>query len=140
MSRRKEHIIYFTTDFSSYISQGSYSTFLPFELDFESKWKCGVLDFSIGTAGFNEFVKSIYILVDFCETSTVGRNDSLPILKKVYLTKEEKLYEFANPLYITVKQNILKNYNITFLNSALREIDSVELWPIELTLHLIKDD
>jgi hypothetical protein len=139
---KREHLIYFSSDNARQINHTSYSVRLPHELNLDGNWKCAVLDFFISSdTVINYYLKNIYILADFCETSIVSQIGAEPILKKIYLTEGTELYDFPNPLYIPLKQYSLSDFTITFLDRKLRKVYLEELGGIvECTLHLIKDE
>jgi hypothetical protein len=139
---KEEHHIYFSSSYSTpHPYSGGFTVHLPSVLDLDGNWKCAVLDFFISPDNTNHQPPHfIYILVDFCQTSIISETDRKPILKKVHLSGGAQQYEFSNPLYISLKQNRLIDFDITFLDSFLLPIHIQKTDKIECTLHLIKDE
>lgn len=138
----EQHLIYFSSVYATHDKvTGSFTTNLPFTLHLEGKWKCAVLDFSIKPdISDSNSPQYIYILADFCKTSIIHQIEQSPILRKVALSDAAQLYEFANPIYISLKQNSLTDFDLFFTNSLLNPIKFHKSNRIECTLHFIKDD
>jgi hypothetical protein len=139
----KEHLIFFSSDFSSYDrNSGHFCVHLPNTLNLEGEWKCAVLDFFITPDNSPEHSSSqfIYILADFCETSIILQGGYKPILKKVHLSKGAHQYEFSYPLYIPLKQSRLTDFDLIFLDNFFLPIRINQSSRIECTLHFIKNE
>lgn len=135
-----EHVIYFSSEFSVQdTASGGFNVALPYTLNLEGFWKCGVLDFFIrpdnSDAQSSQF---IYILSDFCKTSFIQQSQQLPILKKVGLRKSQHSYKFTRPLYVPLKQNSLTDFDLLFLDSFLTPIKLHRAHKIECTLHFVR--
>ena len=141
MSER-EHRFYFSSDFSTQDRvSGSFTINLPFVLNLEGEWKCAVLDFFIRSDNSDIYTSQfIYILADFCETSIILQTKEIPILRKVHLNASVQYYDFANPLYIRLKQNSLTDFELVFLDSSLLPLTLTKPSKIECMLHFIKDE
>ena len=138
----REHLIYFSSDFSTQDRvSGGFIINLPFVLNLEGEWKCAVLDFFIRTDNTDTHSSQfIYILADFCETSIILQTKEISILRKIHLNTSVQYYDFANPLYIRLKQNSLTDFELVFLNSFLLPIILTKPSKIECLLHFIKDE
>lgn len=132
---KREHRIYFSSAFCQVDSKlGRFTVNLPLTLDLSEFWKCAIHDIFI-SSDVNSSLNCIYILGDFCETSIVHKEEQLPILSKVFLNSENKYYNFSQPLYIPLKQNQIRSFELQFLNSNLEPVDFGEEYLVECTLH-----
>lgn len=131
----EEHRFYFSTKFSSQ-NLGEFNVNLPFPVDLQGKWKCSIRDAIIKLDNIE--TDCIYILADFCVTSSIQQNKQLPILKKVYLKSKQNWYDFPQPLYIPVKQVNLTDFSLLFLDSDLNNISFRDNFLIECTIHFYK--
>lgn len=135
MMSKREHRVYFSSAFCESDSKlGRFIVNLPVTLDFSYLSKCAIRDIFISSE-VNSSLNSIYILGDFCETSFLHKEEQLPVLSKVYINNKEKYYILPDPLYIPLKQNHLRTFELQFLNSNLEPINFGEEYLIECTLH-----
>jgi hypothetical protein len=138
----KEHLLFFSSEFSYHNnSSATFTVRLPYEIKLDGEWKCAILDFfaSSDHSGIHSS-EFIYILGDFCGISFISQTDQRPILKKIHLSGGTKFYEFANPIYIPVKQKRLSEFDLTFLDSDLNPIDLKRPNKFECTLHFIQNE
>jgi hypothetical protein len=134
-----EHLIYFSSRHSDQDKvTGSFTVNLPYTLNLEGDWKCAVLDFFLSPDNSeSDSNQYIYILGDFCNTSFI-RDKQIPILHKISLRDGLKQYTPSHLLYISLKQNSLTDFDLTFLDPSLRPVILTSSGIIECTLHLIK--
>lgn len=136
---RREHRIYFSSAFTEgEASKGYFIVNLPFTLDLKGVWKVGIRELFLSSKSISNLAH-IYILGDFCENSFVQKGKQLPILKKVYLDKKQKIYSFPDPLYISLKQKEISSFQLEFLDTELKRINFEENFLIECTLHFYKN-
>lgn len=135
---KEEHRFFFSSKYSIHNkNQGSFTVNLPFSLNLSGKWKCAILEVFVSTLDLKE-VKSLYILADICETSLVGGNKQLPILKKLYLESDKTYYTSPNPFYITLKQSQINNFTLSCIDSNLEKITFNENFLLECNIHFYK--
>jgi hypothetical protein len=133
-----EHHFYFSSKYSTHNSRGSFTVNLPFSLQFTGQWKCAVIDLFISHNNLQS--PTLYLLSDFCDTSLVHEGKQLPILRKVYLENNTEKYSFTNLVYISLKQNHISNFTLSFLNIDLQPIVFDNNTLIECVIHFLKDE
>lgn len=111
---------------------------LPYTLDLEGKWKCGIKDIYISFKSLN-IPRFILITGDFCETSFIQKQE-IPILQKIYLEKNQNYYSFSDPLYIPIKQQRIRRIEINLLDENFKQIYFNPELIIECLLHFHKDE
>jgi hypothetical protein len=130
-----EHHFYFSSKYSTHNNRGGFTVNLPFPLQFPGQWECAIIELFISHNNIHS--SPFYLLTDFCNTSLTHEGKQLPILRKVYLEEKTEYYSFTNLVYIPLKQNIISNFTLSFLDNNLEPIifDNTTLLECDIHFH-----